>query len=177
MFFPRDARNHPGIGSGITPNWYYYWTQITGSADLAYGGASANFGYYDYDGTEGKLDKCIIYDSVIAFDNPTGPKGKAGIDCFGQTVCHERKHREQFYAGFSDTTGDNIPDYDITIDQDRDWLSDSYEDNHGFDKTKQDTDNNGVKDLEEESIAAESNWTNDSHNNQDWSKPGKNSGN
>jgi len=70
-----------------------------------------------------------------------------------------------------------IPDYDITIDQDRDWLSDSYEDNHGFDKTKQDTDNNGVKDLEEESIAAESNWTNDSHNNQDWSKPGKNSGN
>ena len=177
VFFPRDARNHPGIGSGITPNWYYYWTQITGSADLAYGGASANFGYYDYDGTEGKLDKCIIYDSVIAFDNPTGPKGKAGIDCFGQTVCHERKHREQFYAGFSDTTGDNIPDYDITIDQDRDWLSDSYEDNHGFDKTKQDTDNNGVKDLEEESIAAESNWTNDSHNNQDWSKPGKNSGN
>jgi hypothetical protein len=42
---------------------------------------------------------------VTTTDNLTGPKGKAGIDCFGQTVCHERKHREQFYEGFTDTSG------------------------------------------------------------------------
>ena len=102
---------------------------------------------------------------------------QSNVAAVGQSGYQKTSNEIRYGGDFSDTTGDNIPDYDITIDQDRDWLSDSYEDNHGFDKTKQDTDNNGVKDLEEESIAAESNWTNDSHNNQDWSKPGKNSGN
>lgn len=173
VFYLRDEKNHPG---GTTPNWYYYWTQITGSGDIVYGDAHATrLGYYDYDGSDGHLDNCIIYDRVVATDNPTGPKGKAGIDCFGQTVTHERKHRAQFYAGFTDTTGDGIPDYDATKDQDRDWLSDSYEDANGFDKTKQDTDGDGILDLEEEPIVAESNWPNDSQNDKDWSDPGKNS--
>ncbi len=56
-----------------------------------------------------------------------------------------------------------MPEKSDAMDGDGDWLSDSYEDNHGFDKTKQDTDGDGIKDLEEEPIAVESNWSNDSH--------------
>ena len=174
VFFPRDATNNPG---GTTQNWYYYWTQITGSNNLAYGGAHATqLGYYDYNGSSGHLDKCIIYDKVTTTgnDDEGGGYGPPGIDSFGQTVIHERKHRDQFWGGYTDTTGDGIPDYDPARDQDGDWLSDDYEDAHGFDKTVQDTDSDGTLDLEEEPEAAEAGWQQDSHNNEDWANPGKN---
>ncbi|MEW6027204.1 MAG: hypothetical protein AB1599_07915, partial [Planctomycetota bacterium] len=152
IFFSRDAKNNPGKK---TPNWYYYWSQITGANDLAYGGATHSiygsiFGYYDYNGSEGYLNKCIIYNRVVTFNNPTGPQGDAGIDCFGQTVNHERRHRVQFYAGFTDTTGDGVPDYDITQDADLDWLSNSYETARGFNPNNPDTNGDGIADLEEE---------------------------
>ena len=113
-------------------------------------------------------------------DGEGGGYGPTGIDSFGQTVIHERKHRDQFYAsGYPDTNGDGVPDYPgpftLGQDTDGDWLSDSYEDAHDFDKTKQDTDGDGTKDLEEEPEAAEAGWPQDSHNDEDWANPGKNS--
>ena len=42
IFFPRDATNHPGTGSGVTPNWYYYWDQT-----------SATYGTHTYRGAAG----------------------------------------------------------------------------------------------------------------------------
>jgi hypothetical protein len=175
VFFDRDAKNHPGAGAGSDPNWFFYWGQVAGgTTDLAYGGRiSTRFGYYDYNGSDGHLDKCIIYETVVKQDNPTGPKGKAGMDCFGQTATHERKHYQQFHAsGFPVSNG--VPVWTASMDTDTDWLSDSYEDSHGFDKTKMDTDGDGINDLEEEPIAAESNWANDSQKDKDWAKPGMN---
>lgn len=170
-FFPERGLQNP---FGIEPNWFYYWTQITGSGDLSYGGPHpTRFGLYDYRGNEGHLDKCIIYDRVVDRNNPTGPQGKAGIDCFGQTISHERKHRSQFHEGFTDTTGDGVPDYDASKDTDGDWLSDSYEDAHGFDKFSRDTNGNGIEDREEEPLQAEFNWPNESHKLEDWACPGQ----
>ena len=175
VFFPRDEKNHPGNGAGSDPNWYYYWGQVAGgTTDLAYGGHHASrFGYYDYNGSDSHLDHCIIYDKVVQLDNSTGPKGKAGMDCFGQTVTHERKHHQQFHtSGFPVSNG--VPVWTAALDSDTDWLSDSYEDGHGFVKTKMDTDGDGINDLEEEPIAVESNWANDSQKDKDWANPGKN---
>ncbi len=37
VFFPRDATNHPGHGSGTTPNYFFYWNQTrAGSPDARY---------------------------------------------------------------------------------------------------------------------------------------------
>lgn len=44
VFFNRDALNHPGAGSGTTPNWYYYWIEgnvVAGLSDMTYAGASS----------------------------------------------------------------------------------------------------------------------------------------
>jgi len=32
VFFPKDEKNHPGVGAGTTPNWFFYWagTAVTG---------------------------------------------------------------------------------------------------------------------------------------------------
>lgn len=176
VFFARDAKNHPGAGAGTTPNWFFYWEQVGGFGNLAYGGSHATrWGYYDYNGSDGHLDKAIIYDKVVLTDNPTGPMGKAGMDCFGQTAHHELKHYMQFHSsGYPDANGDGVPEWTASQDTDSDWLSDSYEDSHGFDKAKKDTDGDGILDLEEEPIAAESNWPNDSQKSKDWANPGKN---
>jgi hypothetical protein len=197
LFFPRDGTQASGTQ---VKNWYFYWTQLVNLADLAYGGAhTGRLGYYDFDGTSGHLDKCIIYDTVTTSgnDDEGGGYGPPGIDAFGQTALHENKHRDQFWQGFTDTSGDGIPDYDPAKDTDGDWLSDSYEAAHGFDKNDRNSDsedddcdgqldagedknNNGVLDgdstcdLEEEPEMAEAGWPKDSHNNQDWAKPGKN---
>ena len=38
VFFPKYAKNHPGVGTGITPNWFYYWTEEFGITHALYGG-------------------------------------------------------------------------------------------------------------------------------------------
>ncbi len=50
IFFPRDARNHPGTGSGTTPNWYYYWIDggvVSGLGDFEYTNDNTICGMYD----------------------------------------------------------------------------------------------------------------------------------
>ena len=44
IFFSRDARNHGGPGSGVTPNWFYYWKEGGVVSDLT------QFDYQDADG-------------------------------------------------------------------------------------------------------------------------------
>jgi hypothetical protein len=29
VFFPRDEKNHPGTDSGVSPNWFFYWEQVS----------------------------------------------------------------------------------------------------------------------------------------------------
>lgn len=108
VFFPRDAKNHPG-GQPNSPNWFYYWCRVARAAGIH------NFMYYDKSSGSGTMavvkgmrywdwvkppDKTTIYiyDEVVIL-SPTSAYGVgqvvSGIDSFMATVFHENKHVEQ----------------------------------------------------------------------------------
>ena len=54
IFFDRDAKNHPGDGSGTTANWYYYWGKfISPIASCTYKDDLVPPGECDYDKSYG----------------------------------------------------------------------------------------------------------------------------
>jgi hypothetical protein len=106
VFFPRDAKNHPGDGTGNDPNWFFYWRQIlaqnynlkhesfaAGDPSLwARVPAMINWPYLEL------LDKTLImiHDPVVDGGNPyNGPGYLSGIDSFAATVIHEAVHVNQ----------------------------------------------------------------------------------
>jgi hypothetical protein len=104
VFFPRDTKNHPGVGSGTTPNWFYYWGQVMGgSHDLQYGGPGSGstvaevlaITAWNYTSGQDK-DRMIIYDGVTGKFRAYGVGEEfSGIDQFFGTVIHEAKHVDQ----------------------------------------------------------------------------------
>jgi hypothetical protein len=106
VFYPRDLKNHPGEGSGVSPNWFYYWSQT--SANNATGikmqynpravptGSSGR--YYLHDFAIRRLETIYISDEaknrqIAAWGEPVG------IDSFAWTTAHEAKHHRQL-TGF-----------------------------------------------------------------------------
>ena len=104
VFFPRDAKNHPEDGSGTTPNWFYYWGEVSARNNLVYGGAAPfpsilgevsgmlNWSWttapdkvnvHLYDGVEKKYKPYNVGEEV------------SGIDAFMSTVRHEEEHIDQ----------------------------------------------------------------------------------
>jgi hypothetical protein len=103
VFFPRDARNHPGKAVNI-PNWFYYWKALAiaaGYPTLVYDGAAANpaevkgMTKWSYTAHQNKR-KLYIHDSIVGKYRSYGVgKLLSGIDRFLGTVFHEWKHTDQ----------------------------------------------------------------------------------
>jgi hypothetical protein len=110
IFFNPTAKNHPGEGTGETPNWFYYWQQTAAgdfnavydeSLDTAgatrtplYAGfliwwAPSNFKIGDF-----------AYSTFRDLGYyPNGPQTWPGIDSFHFTCVHECKHLKDFRNG------------------------------------------------------------------------------
>ena len=105
VFFPRDARNHPG-GQAGSPNWFYYWGQALGVANARYS--------EDYDDMYGECPGMyrwsyqryaekgiiIIYPLAALVDEGDvfadhGRRATSGIDTFSDTCLHEGFHSLQ----------------------------------------------------------------------------------
>jgi len=101
VFFPPEVSNHPGKGSGETPNWFYYWLQTKA-------GKGFHPMFKEEDPCAGKeavaaywfnLDKIVVYRQAFNSvcmnrDRRDGPAAK-GIDCIGESLIHESIHQEE----------------------------------------------------------------------------------
>lgn len=69
IFFSRDATNHPGVGLGVTRNWYYYWKT---------GGVVSDLYQFEYKDTDfyGEYDRGSrkLYVGNAAPETNDGPK-------------------------------------------------------------------------------------------------------
>lgn len=102
VFFPRDAKNHPG-GDPNAPNWFHYWSQVAGIANTKYAGSSGSSIMAEVRGIRGwsyvaPPDKVNlwIFDEVVQKAQAYGVGVEvSGIDNFINTVHHENKHVDQ----------------------------------------------------------------------------------
>ncbi len=102
VFFPRDAKNHPG-GDANAPNWLHYWSQVAGFANTKYAGASGSgtmaqvrgMTAWSYASAPDKTNMWI-FDEVVTKARAYGIGVEvSGIDNFVTTVNHENKHVDQ----------------------------------------------------------------------------------
>jgi len=134
VFFKAEAKNHPGEGSGSTPNWYYYWSQTGAGAGYtnSYGGSHPYYaGEMKYSSTE-KRWVCIIYDGgtyiTTRHNARTGTNYTyRSINRFAFTVRHEEKHRQQFIQMWGDGGGSENSPYNGIYDTDHDLMHDDIE--------------------------------------------------
>jgi len=176
LFYFRDLKNHPGEGSGQTPNWYFYRSQTDANfGDHEYGGSKPDAaGEHFYQGPD--AGKILIYEGAKNGGNGyfSQFQSRQNIDAFATVAIHELKHHTDWEA--------NWDPYDPAQDLDVDIVKDSVESTYttfngheGYDKTKQDSDNDGVNDAEDLASTAENNWTNGDADDEDWCEPGANS--
>ena len=123
VFFPKNATNHPGEGSGSTPNWFYYWKNgnVCGiPRDTIYDNQSGVYGYVLpsqdrklrlgnaaatlNDGPHFCSSGSTTYGSLTV--TGTG----SGIQCVAETVHHELYHITVYddLQGKSDIDGDGV---------------------------------------------------------------------
>lgn len=165
IFFNKIATNHPGMGSGVTPNWYYYWT---------YAGVSTGTHQYNASlGADGQYafgnNYFEIGPSACGQDYGLVVKGD-GIDNFGSTCLHEKAHMDYYFSVWNP--------YDHNQDLDGDLLKDSQEtsliglNGQPYDPNKYDTDEDDYYDGEDWACKYENIWGIGSCDNADWSSPG-----
>jgi hypothetical protein len=163
VFFDRTAKNHPGPGSGTTPNWYYYWSQT-----------SANYGSHSYDESivapkfgetvwQGGQWVAKIGRDDYMFTGRWG--GVDGVDHFANTTRHESQHVTDLSSWWP--TG-----YNSNLDADGDYVPDSLEPGLGYDPTLLHTDGDGDRDVEDHAYDNQPAWTTGSADSADWSKSG-----
>jgi hypothetical protein len=127
IFFPLEGKNHPGSGSGITPNWYYYWSDALGISGIH------RFEELDFE-AHATVYSCDNWDIVIGRQavwsdkegNP--PTGNRYIDGFVATTEHELLHRDHIKHNFCVHGHSGIIPNDplpIEIDHDRDGICDN----------------------------------------------------
>ncbi len=79
VFFDKKATNHPGGGSGFTPNWYYYWDEGGVVGGMTFVNYSPDLGYIaQVDDTTGEITL-----GPKAADSNTGTESL--IDLYGNT--------------------------------------------------------------------------------------------
>lgn len=105
VFFPRDEKNHPNPGQGTTPNWFFYWLQLVGVANVNYAGASGSgksgevrgITQWSYTSAPDKTG-IYVYDEAVTL-SPYTSYGVgitvSGIDSFVQRAVHENQHIQQ----------------------------------------------------------------------------------
>lgn len=172
IYYDHGATNHPGEHTGVTPNWYYYWSQT-----------SANFGQHVYQALvpddaqppmtnyfgqccywRGEWHACIGENADgynYVFDT-------FGIDTFAVICRHEWQHVVDFtewWPGFV------IP----AQDGDGDWIPDALEPTLGYNPHRPDTftDDNLLYDFEHYCELRRPRWAVGSADDEDWSAPGR----
>ena len=123
VFFPKDEKNHPGVGAGTTPNWFFYWREggVCGIPASAEYDATASFGY-----TKPGVDTILrlgpdapttntgpeTYTGAATYGSLTVTGQGLGTQCVAETVAHELYHLtlHTLLAGGSDGDGDGIGD-------------------------------------------------------------------
>lgn len=124
IFFSRDAKNHPGAGSGVTPNWYYYWQQgaVSGGLDeFEYGGEHAllngryvpsNDTLYVYSAAAQGLTSTLVTHRTNDTLQFTIGVDATGIDAVAAIVLHEKEHKRRWHNRniLPDSDHDGIPD-------------------------------------------------------------------
>jgi len=103
VFFPRDAKNHPGIRNVTDPNWFFYWEQLIPGHNLRYRGESSDdsnaevpaMKSWNYHLTADKTSISIF--SSLCGEGRQYDVGKffSGVDAFLAMVLHELKHVDQ----------------------------------------------------------------------------------
>jgi hypothetical protein len=163
IFFDMTAKNHPGSGSGTTPNWYYYWSQT---------GADNGSHSYDDSIVAPTFGKTVWENgqwvAKIGRDDyqSTGRYGGVdGIDHFANTVRHENQHVTDLGSWWP--TG-----YNNSLDGDGDVVPDSLEPSLGYDPNATDTDGDGDRDVEDHAYDNQPDWDEGSADSSDWAKNG-----
>lgn len=111
VFFDPVAKNHPGVLSGATPNWFYYWGQTSAVQGkrpfIKYTSALAAknnpgdlpLARFEPDDTIWLAD--LVYDSDHCTNRGMGAPGggpvdATGIDCFAEAIRHEWHHKQEY---------------------------------------------------------------------------------
>jgi hypothetical protein len=170
-----NATQHPG---GISPNWYYYWSNTRATYGTHVYNPSITTDTIRYIG-----GAWVAQISIISNDQYTCPAGGDlggitidGIDNFAWGCRHEGRHVEDATLWFPNN-------YNHDIDLDGDWLPDQEEPRLGgtlihpinggpFYPGFPDSDNDGIRDEEDYAIATQQHWRVGSADNEDWSHPG-----
>lgn len=112
VFFQPKATNHPGEGSGKTPNWFYYWGQTSAmTRDKNYivyvPELKSDEGYSAVGRYQQWSDTLALTNLVLtgSCKRPAGGPTSKGIDCFGETIMHEWQHREEELSWFRSYSG------------------------------------------------------------------------
>jgi hypothetical protein len=157
LFFPRDAKNHPGGGTPRPPNWFHYWKQTKAArpkgqqVNLEYGArtfddcrTSSNAALYNH-----KFGYKTIYVCDLGTFSPpfnlvlpvidrstaakvTGTRRTRDIETFAVAVRHEFEHFLVDHNPWSGVPVANRP----AKDHDADGLPDAQESGLGFDPKK-----------------------------------------
>ena len=107
VFFPRDARNHPGKPANA-PNWFFYWKQVAkakaGVTQLMRYGSAMGGGvmavvpgmrFWNYNAYRPKRTM-VICNAIVTKTKAYGIGIElSGIDCFIGNAIHETKHMDQ----------------------------------------------------------------------------------
>lgn len=112
VFFLKDEKNHPGAGTGTTPNWFFYWRQFIPLGRIA----TLNFGGNNYGSTNPVTRVTEVGQLSSELNDETGHRG---LHTFYETVAHE-SHHIVLWEGWwgqgglptaaQDTDGDTYPD-------------------------------------------------------------------
>jgi hypothetical protein len=182
VFFMKEEKNHPGIGAGTTPNWYFYWAGTavsgydltSGTYSFAVGGAGD---YAQYNG-DPVTPHYTIHGPASAGHELYTAAGltvdRKGIDTLACTLVHEKTHRQvdqNWLAGGI---------WHGKLDTDLDELPDDWEDANsalGFDKTKATSFPTFPYGDDEEVYCERAAYGTTGDAAQDWANPGKQSKN
>ncbi len=189
-----DAVNHPGTGTGVTPNWYFYWKHTTASwGDPIYATSAApgitedDWAWTNWSPPD-QAYKAFLWhrsnDTSIPPDGPYRGTNYAGIDTFGYACRHEARHvtcDTAWWPNGPDTGQGGLGVWPTNpVDSDTDFLPDTLEPTLGaavggpYTAGVRET-FPGILDGERYTHFTQSQWRTNSAKAQDWSNPGQQS--